>query len=472
VWWIVDPEGKPFLSQGEIGMGSVSGEGSASDFTGKTHLFEELPACFSFRRNNMLLRLGDTPDFEDRANDLQVAQFWSYGLNTVGGFSGNGSVARGRNFPYCLHMSSHGGFYYTVPSDLNEVDFRAGIRSKIETSTSFQQAIGDPWCVGCFWHNEIDWASPDDVSSEIYYRVINEEIKLADPNLMYLGSKSKKGSSTAWYHAGLYCDVMSVDKFGDLTPSTSHSAWKQNRPVMMGAFTMAALDGGIMDNSTVGTLTSKQRGLMWENYVRKLYEHPCSVGAHGFAMKGGWFWQGGQQIGWIDGLGLPYKDLIESTRAMASDMYTIHSGMQAILYQGDLNLDGKVDFKDVAELGTQWQSGYDMNTLRDIADNWLIASSIPPLPASASNPYPGFGAMNIDKNTDLSWTAGEDATSYDVYFGTSSPPPFIGNQTGTTFDPGTMAYSTMYYWQIDSVNGWGKTVGEEWMFSTGMPPPP
>jgi len=80
--------------------------------------------------------------------------------------------------------------------------------------------------------------------------------------------------------------------------------------------------------------------------------------------------------------------------------------------------------------------------------------------------------MSIDKNADLSWTAGEGATSYDVYFGTSSPPPFIVNQTSTVFDPGTMAYSKIHYWRIDSVNGWGKTAGEEWMFSTGMPPPP
>ena len=80
--------------------------------------------------------------------------------------------------------------------------------------------------------------------------------------------------------------------------------------------------------------------------------------------------------------------------------------------------------------------------------------------------------MNIDKNADLSWTAGEGATSYDVYFGTSSPPPFIGNQTAATFDPGTMAASTKHYWQIDSVNGWGKTAGEEWIFYTAMPPPP
>jgi hypothetical protein len=107
-----------------------------------------------------------------------------------------------------------------------------------------------------------------------------------------------------------------------------------------------------------------------------------------------------------------------------------------------------------------------------IAKSWGKGTTIPLLPEAASNPNPVNGATNIDKNADLSWTAGEGATSYDVYFGTSSPPPLIGNQTAVTFEPGTMAASTKHYWQIDSVNGWGKTAGEEWIFYTAMPPPP
>ncbi|MCK4999188.1 MAG: right-handed parallel beta-helix repeat-containing protein [Anaerohalosphaera sp.] len=44
--------------------------------------------------------------------------------------------------------------------------------------------------------------------------------------------------------------------------------------------------------------------------------------------------------------------------------------------RGDLNLDQKVDMEDVAELGIQWQIGYDMNTLLDIANNWLYGTSL------------------------------------------------------------------------------------------------
>jgi hypothetical protein len=75
---------------------------------------------------------------------------------------------------------------------------------------------------------------------------------------------------------------------------------------------------------------------------------------------------------------------------------------------------------------------------------------------------------------DLSWTAGSYAISHDVYFGTSNPPPFVCNQTSTTYDPGTMAYGTKYYWRIDEFNKWGITTGELWSFKTfgKLPPPP
>ncbi len=90
----------------------------------------------------------------------------------------------------------------------------------------------------------------------------------------------------------------------------------------------------------------------------------------------------------------------------------------------------------------------------------------------ASNPNPDNGATDVDTNADLSWTAGFSAISHDVYFGTTNPPPFVCNQTNTTFDPGLMYTGTRYYWCIDEVNKWGKTTGDLWTFTTYGPPPP
>jgi len=87
-------------------------------------------------------------------------------------------------------------------------------------------------------------------------------------------------------------------------------------------------------------------------------------------------------------------------------------------------------------------------------------------PGQASNPSPANSATNVSITADLSWTEGTDSTSSDVYFGTSSPGAFQGNQAATTFDTGTMSNNTTYYWRIDEVNAGGTTTGTVWSFTT------
>lgn len=98
-------------------------------------------------------------------------------------------------------------------------------------------------------------------------------------------------------------------------------------------------------------------------------------------------------------------------------------------------------------------------------DVWSF-TTVPPLPDQASFPIPEDGTSNISLNQDLTWCIGSGATSHDVYFGTLNPPPFIGNQTETIFDTGTMNSLTTYYWRIDEKNAGGTTTGAVWSFTT------
>lgn len=91
-------------------------------------------------------------------------------------------------------------------------------------------------------------------------------------------------------------------------------------------------------------------------------------------------------------------------------------------------------------------------------------------PGAATNPSPAWGATGVNYNADLTWTAGAGATSHDVYFGTTNPPPFKQNQSGTTYDPGSMLGNQLYYWRIDEKNGVGTTTGTVWNFTTGAAP--
>ena len=89
-----------------------------------------------------------------------------------------------------------------------------------------------------------------------------------------------------------------------------------------------------------------------------------------------------------------------------------------------------------------------------------------PKPDKATNPSPADSATNVSITADLSWTAGRRADSHDVYFGTTSPGSFQGNQTATTFGPETMDNDQTYYLRIDEVNSGGTTTGDVWSFTT------
>ena len=106
-------------------------------------------------------------------------------------------------------------------------------------------------------------------------------------------------------------------------------------------------------------------------------------------------------------------------------------------------------------------------------DVWTFTTA----PKTAYDPSPWDGARWVDPDADLSWSAGVNALSHDVYFGTDraaveagEQSAFKGNQMTTTYDPGTLADDTVYYWRIDE-RGAGEVVheGAVWSFTTLAP---
>jgi len=93
-------------------------------------------------------------------------------------------------------------------------------------------------------------------------------------------------------------------------------------------------------------------------------------------------------------------------------------------------------------------------------------------PYAPSDPDPYNGETNVEIDHDLSWTGGDpnpgDTVTYDVYFGTSSPPSEVATGiSDTTYDPGTLDYNQIYYWKIVSWDNQGAyTSGSEWSFTT------
>ncbi len=105
-------------------------------------------------------------------------------------------------------------------------------------------------------------------------------------------------------------------------------------------------------------------------------------------------------------------------------------------------------------------------------NTWSFTTTEPIPPLVPVNLAPQDNAINIPVNASIAWNVAEGADSYDVYFGTSSPAAFQGNQTGTTFSPASnLSYNSTYYWSVKAVNEFGVAAGEEWSFTTETAPP-
>lgn len=87
-------------------------------------------------------------------------------------------------------------------------------------------------------------------------------------------------------------------------------------------------------------------------------------------------------------------------------------------------------------------------------------------PDPVSTPEPDNGALNVSLNTSLNWQAGNNTDEFELFFGTTTEPPFIGVQQLTTFQPELQA-NTTYFWRVVANNVNGSTSSPVWTFTTG-----
>jgi len=103
-------------------------------------------------------------------------------------------------------------------------------------------------------------------------------------------------------------------------------------------------------------------------------------------------------------------------------------------------------------------------------DTWSYTTEITTSgPSQNTEPLPADASKGIRKDVKLSWNAGDNAVSHDIYFGTENPPPFVANQTQTSFTPNDIEPLTTYYWQVNSVNSESTTTGDIWSFTSIEP---
>ncbi|HRS12180.1 MAG TPA: discoidin domain-containing protein [Sedimentisphaerales bacterium] len=88
------------------------------------------------------------------------------------------------------------------------------------------------------------------------------------------------------------------------------------------------------------------------------------------------------------------------------------------------------------------------------------------VPVQARQPQPADGATGVEPDALLSWRAGREATSHEVYFGTDAENLTLADSvTAASFSPDTLDFGTTYYWRVDEA-GAELWPGEVWSFST------
>jgi hypothetical protein len=102
--------------------------------------------------------------------------------------------------------------------------------------------------------------------------------------------------------------------------------------------------------------------------------------------------------------------------------------------------------------------------------SFTTTTAPPPPPATPASPGPADGTAGTSTTPTLTWSS-SGAVSYDVNFGTTTPPPRVASaQTAALYLPAPLAPDVTYFWQITAHNASGATAGAVWSFTTGSAP--
>ncbi len=180
-WWLVDPAGHLFWSQGIDCVRSTD----ATPIEERDDWFENPPwkqpdfvefivpsayalkghyagrslKCFSFAGANLKRKYG--PDWRVVYPDTIQKRLRAWGLNTIANWS-DMSVAMMRRTPYTDSLGSHGtrmiagseGYWGKFP-DVFDPAFREGLARQMAAKKN--GSANDPWCLGYFSDNEMSW---------------------------------------------------------------------------------------------------------------------------------------------------------------------------------------------------------------------------------------------------------------------------------------------------------------------------
>ncbi|MGN6555916.1 MAG: hypothetical protein ACTHLW_19585, partial [Verrucomicrobiota bacterium] len=309
-WWLIDPLGYRFLHQGVAVVSTINSTGAVAALTAKfTNSSNWAVATTALLRSN---KFNGARAWSDTSRIRQVPGplvytiikdfLASYGNpNNNPGYpqvfdpefasycqSYAQSFANTANDPYLLGYFSDNELSFSSSILVTWLGLAAGNSSYDEAWRWLRERYGPGATVG-----QVTTQDRYDFLGHVwgkYYSVVNQAIKLRDPNHLYLGSRlfsSDKDRPEIFREAGPYVDVISVNHYSQWTPDISRiRMWEQEsgRPVIITEFYVKGEDSGMPNNTGAGWVvhTQKDRGRFYQNFVLALLESKVCVGWHWF----------------------------------------------------------------------------------------------------------------------------------------------------------------------------------------------
>jgi hypothetical protein len=125
-----------------------------------------------------------------------------------------------------------------------------------------------------------------------------------------------------------------------------------------------------------------------------------------------------------------------------------------------------------------WEGGTDCADTSELCDDstgdaGCVINCALSGPAEPAGPTPAHQATDVDESavTSVNWADSNGATSYDVYFGDTCPPPAypdasFQNVTASELTGLTLATDTQYCWQVVAIDSECAVQGQVWTFHT------
>ncbi len=408
-WWLVDPEGNLFWSWGAV---RVTPSSAVTPLNGNSRtprcggaqpdrdcLFTDLP-----KKGEPLAQFYDTCDAlllpfylkrdETRRFDFSAANLYrKYGEAWFEKFSdschrrlrswGANTIANSSDLRICLQDRTPYAERVEVQSRPIAGSWGAWAKFRDPFDPSFRESTlaalarhgreaHDPWCIGFFIDNEIEWGSrhedlarwtlwsPDDQPAKIefvkrlaekgivwdgdmkkipaeelraftdviveeYFKRTRAAVKEFDAGLLYLGCRFA-GQARPWVirACAKFCDVVSYNIYTD---SVLNWRLPQNldAPVLVGEFHFGAHDRGLFGSGLVNTGSQEGRAEALKKYVESALKNPQMVGVHWHQFSdqatSGRFDGEYFQVGWTDICDRPYPETVKALREVGYPLY-------------------------------------------------------------------------------------------------------------------------------------------------------